>query len=455
MKFFSSAALATSVLSTLAFARTRLPKDDKRSWQSKIKSELKGFSWGIYANGRGRLDKPGKFKCSGKWKDAVAYGARKKEIKEFCVRLHEKQQDDWGYKDSPKKYSCILDPNDKGNDHGRKNRDWLCYEKTPKSVLLPPHGPPLDSECPAGDHLVPRCMAGIAWYPDESPPAWCTYNWYSDYQTCWCMPGFYRTSPYDTSLKMRVCPEETVMIIPRQLSLDKWNEMKYPTTSTTTTTTATMNTTAATTSTSTTTTVTRTTEIITTVKPTIAADTTMMRSTRTTTASSAPTTSGSATLSDRCICPSPTTQQFSQVSTAERTSSSSFVSTTIVPTMAAEDSERDADPIETSDVNIPTDFTEALEEDADPRVGAPTAPLNISACGEHGVWSSVNQSCVCHGGWETVGSDPCSALISAVPDGDDGMGEMASTGSDSDGNGGLILAIVLMVIIIGVACYFL
>lgn len=59
----------------------------------------------------------------------------------FCIRLHEKHQDDKGYTDAPKKFGghcatefvsvtapfseCRLDPNDKGNDHGRKNRDWL------------------------------------------------------------------------------------------------------------------------------------------------------------------------------------------------------------------------------------------------------------------------------------------------------------------------------------------
>ncbi|KAF4699182.1 hypothetical protein FOZ63_004854, partial [Perkinsus olseni] len=104
MKLTPSSALSAMLLPTLVSARTRLPKDDKRKWQSKIKSELKGFQWNIYTNGRGRFDKPGKFRCLGKWKDAVVYGARKKEIKEFCVRLHEKQHDDEGYEESPVRY---------------------------------------------------------------------------------------------------------------------------------------------------------------------------------------------------------------------------------------------------------------------------------------------------------------------------------------------------------------
>ncbi|KAF4705883.1 hypothetical protein FOZ63_002561, partial [Perkinsus olseni] len=153
-----------------------------REIYAEFKASLKDFDWDVYANGRGHLVEPGKFKCFGKWKDAVVYGARKQEIKELCVRLHEKQQDDWEYKDSPADYNCILDPNDEGNDHGRKNRDWLCYEKTRKWVLLPPHGPSLDPDCPVEglDFYAPR------WYPYQSPPPWCTYSWSVKYQTCYC-----------------------------------------------------------------------------------------------------------------------------------------------------------------------------------------------------------------------------------------------------------------------------
>ncbi|KAF4724100.1 hypothetical protein FOZ62_018228, partial [Perkinsus olseni] len=92
---------------------------------------------------------------------------------------------------------CVLDPNDKGNDHGRKNRDWLCYEQEPTFVLLPPHGPPVNESCASNN----RAWRAASWYPDNSPPEWCPYNWYAKRQVCWCMPGFYRESPYDTSLK--------------------------------------------------------------------------------------------------------------------------------------------------------------------------------------------------------------------------------------------------------------
>ncbi|KAF4693546.1 hypothetical protein FOZ60_010727 [Perkinsus olseni] len=107
------------------------------------------------------------------------------------------------------------------------------------------------------------------------------------------------------------------------------------------------------------------------------------------------------------------------------------------------------------EIKDPIDDTPALEEDGDPRVGASTVAPSISTCGEHGAWSSVEQLCVCHDGWKTVGSDPCSALISSILGGDGGMGEMASSDNDSSGNGWFLIAIILVVIIIGVACFFL
>ncbi|KAF4651762.1 hypothetical protein FOZ61_010225, partial [Perkinsus olseni] len=73
------------------------------------------------------------------------------------------------------------------------------------------------------------------------------------------------------------------------------------------------------------------------------------------------------------------------------------------------------------EIKDPIDDTPALEEDGDPRVGASTVAPSISACGEHGAWSSVEQLCVCHDGWKTVGSDPCGALISSILGGDGGM----------------------------------
>ncbi|KAF4666910.1 hypothetical protein FOL47_003844 [Perkinsus chesapeaki] len=191
------------------------PDDDKKKWQSKAKAASSGVNYNLYANGRGKVNSgKGKSDCDGKWQDAETYGARQNKIKQFCVRLHEKHQDDKGYTDAPKKYSCRLDPNDKGNDNGRKNRDWLCYEKSPKYVLLPPHGPePNGCVAPLGSIYEDRVFS---WYPKDSPPSWCHYNWYEDRQVCWCMPGFYRESPYDPSLKKRGCPEdEEIFIAPK------------------------------------------------------------------------------------------------------------------------------------------------------------------------------------------------------------------------------------------------
>ncbi|KAF4649962.1 hypothetical protein FOL47_001547, partial [Perkinsus chesapeaki] len=237
MKLVTLFTLATP---TLVSGRTVLPKDNKNAWQSKIKKEVHGFYWEIYANGKGRYEKPGQFKCSNKWRNAVTYGAQEKEIIEFCVRLHENEHDKEPFKRSPSVYRCILDPNDDGNDHGKKDRDWLCYEKVPRYVLLPPHGIDLASNCSdqSLENYAPK------WYPNESPPEWCTYNWYADYQTCWCMKGYYRTSPHDTSLHMRACPPDTIIIKPVVESTYEWLKERHPVTapateasSTTTTTT--------------------------------------------------------------------------------------------------------------------------------------------------------------------------------------------------------------------------
>ncbi|KAF4704915.1 hypothetical protein FOZ63_031467 [Perkinsus olseni] len=108
----------------------------------------------------------------------------------------------------------------------------------------------------------------------------------------------------------------------------------------------------------------------------------------------------------------------------------------------------------TSRRDTPVDFTAAFEEDGDPRVGASTAAPNIRSCGEHGVWSFAIDSCVCDDGWETVDSDPCSVFIATLPE-DDGLGEMASTDTESGGKGGLVIAIMMLVIVIGVACFLL
>ncbi|EER02819.1 hypothetical protein Pmar_PMAR007575 [Perkinsus marinus ATCC 50983] len=175
MAVFPIVATVFLLLSPSVLGRTILPKDYTSKWHSKIQSEVKDFKWEIYTNGRGKMEK-GKLKCNGKWKDAVAYGAQKKEIRELCVRLHEKHQDDRGYEDSPTKYNCILDPNDKGNDHGRKNRDWLCYEKAPKAVLLPPHGPSLESDCPAENPIYHRARCGVSIVPEACLFPHCVYR---------------------------------------------------------------------------------------------------------------------------------------------------------------------------------------------------------------------------------------------------------------------------------------
>ncbi|EER06310.1 hypothetical protein Pmar_PMAR006076 [Perkinsus marinus ATCC 50983] len=188
------------------------PDQEKRGWEAKINAATRNVNYALYANGRGWVKSNGKSDCNGKWKDAETYGARKKKIKQFCIRLHEKHQDDRGYTDAPKRYDCRLDPNDKGNNHGTKNRDWLCYEKEQEYVLMPPHGPGLNSTCPSTNPWLHRALS---WYPRDSPPKWCRYNWYEKRQVCWCMPGFYRESPYDVSLSKRGCPEEEIFIIPR------------------------------------------------------------------------------------------------------------------------------------------------------------------------------------------------------------------------------------------------
>ncbi|KAF4693932.1 hypothetical protein FOZ60_009678 [Perkinsus olseni] len=199
------------LLHEAAGGKLKRPDKDKKKWEPKVFAASKNVNYNLYANGRGWVKSNGKSDCDGKWKDAETYGARKKKIKQFCIRLHEKHQDDRGYTDAPKRYDCRLDPNDKGNDHGRKNRDWLCYEKEMDYVLMPPHGPGLNSTCPSTNPWLQRALS---WYPRDSPPKWCEYNWFEKRQVCWCMPGFYRESPYDKSLSKRGCPDEEIFIVP-------------------------------------------------------------------------------------------------------------------------------------------------------------------------------------------------------------------------------------------------
>ncbi|KAF4663478.1 hypothetical protein FOL46_004720 [Perkinsus olseni] len=118
-----------AVVSTLVFegvsAGLKRPGKDKKAWIPRVEAESENVNYRHYANGRGRVKKNGKPECDGKWKDAETYGRRKAAIKQFCIRLHEKHQDDDGYRKLYNEYDCVLDPNDDGNDHGRKNRDWL------------------------------------------------------------------------------------------------------------------------------------------------------------------------------------------------------------------------------------------------------------------------------------------------------------------------------------------
>ncbi|KAF4721360.1 hypothetical protein FOZ62_018616, partial [Perkinsus olseni] len=101
------------------------PSQDKKAWEPKIIAASEDIDYDWFANGNGVIRMDGRSECYGKWKDAEIYGARKKKIKQYCVRLHEKHQDDEGYTTVPREYNCVLDPNDDGNDHGRKDRDWL------------------------------------------------------------------------------------------------------------------------------------------------------------------------------------------------------------------------------------------------------------------------------------------------------------------------------------------
>ncbi|KAF4726074.1 hypothetical protein FOZ62_003704, partial [Perkinsus olseni] len=227
-RFSRAAVLMVSfiVLHRVHAAKLKRPDEEKERWVPKANAAAKDVDYSLFANGRGKVKvKDGKSDCDGKWKDAETYGARKKTIKQFCIRLHEKHQDDKGYTDAPKRYDCRLDPNDKGNDHGRKNRDWLCYEKNPKYVLLPPHGPELNATCPTSWNAYEH--RAILWYPKDSPPSWCHYNWYENLQVCWCMPGFYRDSPYDTTLNKRACPDgEEIFIAPRFVSRDTVRQLQ-------------------------------------------------------------------------------------------------------------------------------------------------------------------------------------------------------------------------------------
>ncbi|KAF4673463.1 hypothetical protein FOL47_010515 [Perkinsus chesapeaki] len=205
------------------------PDEARWKWLPKALAVSDTVDYNLYAHGRGKVKANGKSYCHGKWRNAETYGARGKKIKQLCIRLHEWHQDDRGYEDAPAKYDCVLDPNDKGNRHGSKNRDWLCYEKQPRYVALPPYGPSYDTICSSTEGDVPWVLS---WYPEESPPEWCTYNWYSERQVCWCMPGFYRESPYDTSLEKRGCPDEEVFLAPRFVTYDYWLQLREPATTT-------------------------------------------------------------------------------------------------------------------------------------------------------------------------------------------------------------------------------
>ncbi|EER08366.1 hypothetical protein Pmar_PMAR000405 [Perkinsus marinus ATCC 50983] len=106
-------------------AGLKRPDQDKKAWEPKLIAASSGINYDFFANGNGVVRMDGRSECYGKWQDAEIYGARKKAIKQFCVRIHEKHQDDDGYKSLPREYYCVFDPNDKGNDHGMRNRDWL------------------------------------------------------------------------------------------------------------------------------------------------------------------------------------------------------------------------------------------------------------------------------------------------------------------------------------------
>ncbi|KAF4663143.1 hypothetical protein FOL47_005889 [Perkinsus chesapeaki] len=201
-----------------------------------------------YANGRGAVDRGGFVRdkdkdfhkyiieCKpGEWEDAKHYrGGTKEPIYRFCIRLHEKHQKKAEFRASPWKYNCMMDPGDDGNKHGHKDRDWLCFEKRPEYVALPPHGPPLSKECTRNT----TTWRALAWYTDKAPPEWCPLNWYHKRQVCWCMPGFYVDSLYDATVKQRTCPEDKpYFFVPRFVTYEKWTQLREPTTTTTTTTT--------------------------------------------------------------------------------------------------------------------------------------------------------------------------------------------------------------------------
>ncbi|KAF4732132.1 hypothetical protein FOZ63_005340 [Perkinsus olseni] len=154
-----------------------------------------------------------------KWEDAQYYdGGTKDPVYRFCIRLHEKHhKKNKNLLSSGSRYKCIPDPKDTGGGKPEK-RDWLCVEKYPSVMLLPPHGPPLEPSCTSLSPLsrIPTCRSdGMSFidarddrYTDRNPPEWCHYNWYERRQTCWCLPGYYRDSPKDTYHKPRACPSD-------------------------------------------------------------------------------------------------------------------------------------------------------------------------------------------------------------------------------------------------------
>ncbi|KAF4732131.1 hypothetical protein FOZ63_005339 [Perkinsus olseni] len=122
---------------------------------------------------------------------------------------------------------CMMDPGDDGNNHGHKDRDWLCFERRPRFVALPPHGPPLDPTCT--ENLT--TWRALPWYTDKAPPEWCPYNWYHKRQVCWCIPGYVRESLYDGSIDKRGCPNtRSIFIVPRFVTYEEWEKLRNPTT---------------------------------------------------------------------------------------------------------------------------------------------------------------------------------------------------------------------------------
>mmetsp|Transcript_25621 Transcript_25621/g.21960 ORF Transcript_25621/g.21960 Transcript_25621/m.21960 type:complete len:109 (+) Transcript_25621:3-329(+) len=86
--------------------RLKRPNKDKKAWEWKVLRASDHVSYKPYANGRGWIKSNGQAECDDKWKNAERFGARKKKIKQYCIRLHEKHQDDDGYMDIYNRYNC-------------------------------------------------------------------------------------------------------------------------------------------------------------------------------------------------------------------------------------------------------------------------------------------------------------------------------------------------------------